>query len=78
MLEVKLVDTESQTGHWWQGHHQNVAATEASYLVALGIARAAKSHTNPKDLLPPATKDSALVMMGGGQISYAVECNFLI
>ncbi|KAK1336381.1 hypothetical protein QTO34_004187 [Cnephaeus nilssonii] len=38
-------------------HKQNVAAVEASYLVALRIARAMKPHTIAEDLLLPVAKD---------------------
>jgi len=38
---------------------QNVAAVEASCLVALRIAKARKPHTIAEDLLLPATKDRA-------------------
>ncbi|KAK1346479.1 hypothetical protein QTO34_000335 [Cnephaeus nilssonii] len=43
---------------------QHVAAVEASYLVALRIARAMKSHTIAEDLLLPAAKDIVQVMIG--------------
>ena len=45
-------------------HQQNVAAVEASYLVALRIARAMKPHTIAEDLLLPAAKDIVRVMIG--------------
>ncbi|XP_053431246.1 protein ZBED8-like isoform X2 [Nycticebus coucang] len=45
-------------------HKENVAAVEASYLVALRIARAMKPHTIAKDLLLPAAKDFVRVMIG--------------
>ncbi|XP_015685817.1 protein ZBED8-like, partial [Protobothrops mucrosquamatus] len=45
-------------------HKQNVAAVEASYLVALRIARAMKPHTIAEDLLLPAAKDIVRVMIG--------------
>ncbi|KAK1346651.1 hypothetical protein QTO34_000511 [Cnephaeus nilssonii] len=44
-------------------HKQNVAAVEASYLVALRIARAMKPHTIAEDLLLPAAKDIVRVMI---------------
>ncbi|KAL1768625.1 zinc finger protein BED domain-containing protein 5-like [Sigmodon hispidus] len=43
---------------------QNVIAVEASYLVALRIARTMKPHTFAEDLLLPASKDSIRVMIG--------------
>ncbi|XP_070257217.1 protein FAM200C-like isoform X1 [Myotis yumanensis] len=43
---------------------ENVAAVEASYLVALRIARAMKPHTIAKDLLLPEAKDIVRVMIG--------------
>ena len=43
---------------------QNVAAIEASYLVALRIAKAKKPHTIAEDLLFPATKDIVRIMFG--------------
>ncbi|XP_040289892.1 protein ZBED8-like [Bufo bufo] len=45
-------------------YKQNVAAVEASYLVARRIARAMKPHTIGEDLLLPAAKDIVRVMMG--------------
>nr|XP_008103991.1 PREDICTED: SCAN domain-containing protein 3 isoform X1 [Anolis carolinensis]XP_008103992.1 PREDICTED: SCAN domain-containing protein 3 isoform X1 [Anolis carolinensis]XP_008103993.1 PREDICTED: SCAN domain-containing protein 3 isoform X1 [Anolis carolinensis]XP_008103994.1 PREDICTED: SCAN domain-containing protein 3 isoform X1 [Anolis carolinensis]XP_008103995.1 PREDICTED: SCAN domain-containing protein 3 isoform X1 [Anolis carolinensis]XP_008103997.1 PREDICTED: SCAN domain-containing protei len=45
-------------------HKQNVTAVEASYLVALRIARAMKPHTTAEDLLLPAAKDIVQVMIG--------------
>ncbi|KAK1339624.1 hypothetical protein QTO34_018178 [Cnephaeus nilssonii] len=45
-------------------HKQNVAAIEASYLVALRIARAMKPHTIVEDLLLPAAKDIVRVTIG--------------
>ncbi|XP_023238257.1 zinc finger BED domain-containing protein 5-like [Centruroides sculpturatus] len=45
-------------------HKQNVAAIEASYLVALRIARAIKHYTIAEDLLLPAAKDIVQVMIG--------------
>ncbi|KAK1339678.1 hypothetical protein QTO34_018232 [Cnephaeus nilssonii] len=45
-------------------HKQNVAAIEASYLVALRIARAMKPYTITEDLLLPAAKDIVRVMIG--------------
>ncbi|XP_070599912.1 protein FAM200C-like [Erythrolamprus reginae] len=44
--------------------NQNKAAVEASYLVALRIARAMKPHTIAEDLLLPAAKDIVRVMIG--------------
>lgn len=43
---------------------QNVAAVEASYLVALRIAKAKKPHTIAEDLLLPCTKDIVRLMLG--------------
>ncbi|XP_036027915.1 protein ZBED8-like [Onychomys torridus] len=43
---------------------QNVIAVEASYLVALRIARTMKPHTFAEDLLLPAAKDGVRVMIG--------------
>ncbi|KAM4749061.1 zinc finger BED domain-containing protein 5-like [Rhinophrynus dorsalis] len=43
---------------------QNLAAVEASYLVALRIAKAKKPHTIGEDLLLPAAKDIVRVMIG--------------
>ncbi|XP_034277935.1 zinc finger BED domain-containing protein 5-like isoform X1 [Pantherophis guttatus] len=43
---------------------QNVAAVEASYLVAHRIARAMKPHTIAEDLLLPTAKDIVRVMIG--------------
>lgn len=45
-------------------YKQNAAAVEASYLVALRIARAMKPHTIGEDLLLPAAKDIVRVMIG--------------
>ena len=45
-------------------HKQTIAAVEASYLVALRIARAMKPHTIAEELLLPATKDIVRVMIG--------------
>ncbi|XP_040275720.1 protein ZBED8-like [Bufo bufo] len=45
-------------------YKQNVAAVEASYLVARRIARAMKPHTIGEDLLLPAAKDIVRVMIG--------------
>ncbi|XP_070270292.1 LOW QUALITY PROTEIN: protein FAM200C [Myotis yumanensis] len=45
-------------------HKQNVAAVEASYLVALKIERGMKPHTIAEDLLLPAAKDIVRVMIG--------------
>ena len=42
---------------------QNMAAIEASYLVALKIAKAKKPHTIAEELLQPATKDIVRVML---------------
>ncbi|XP_069616232.1 zinc finger BED domain-containing protein 5-like [Ranitomeya imitator] len=47
-----------------QYHKHNVAAVEASYLVALRIARAMKPHTIGEDLLLPAAKDIVRVIIG--------------
>ena len=47
-----------------QYQQQNVAAIEASYLVALRIAKAKKPHTIAEDLLLPAAKDIVRVMLG--------------
>lgn len=64
MLEVKWTQrARLDTGD--KDHKQNVAATEASCLVALRIARAVKSLTIAKDLLPPASKDGARIMIRG-------------
>ncbi|KAL6046540.1 hypothetical protein STEG23_018200 [Scotinomys teguina] len=43
---------------------QNVIAVEASYLVALRIARTMKPHTFAEDLLLPVAKDGVRVMIG--------------
>ena len=43
---------------------QNMAAIEASYLVALRIDKAKKPHTIAEELLLPATKDIVRVMLG--------------
>ena len=43
---------------------QNMAAIEASYLVALRIAKAKKPHTIADELLLPATKDIVRVILG--------------
>nr|KAF6360181.1 hypothetical protein mMyoMyo1_011133 [Myotis myotis] len=45
-------------------HKQNVAAIEASYMVALRIARAMKPHPIAEDLLLPVAKDIVRVMIG--------------
>lgn len=45
-------------------YKQNVAAVEASYLVALRIARDMKPHTFAEHLLFPVAKDSVQVMIG--------------
>ncbi|XP_066450060.1 SCAN domain-containing protein 3-like [Eleutherodactylus coqui] len=57
-LKKSRFDTGSQY------HKHNVAAVEASYLVALRIARAMKPHTIAEDLLLPAAKDIVRVMIG--------------
>jgi hypothetical protein len=44
-------------------HKQNIAAVEASYLVALRIARAMKPHNIAEELLLPAAKDIVRVMI---------------
>ena len=43
---------------------QNMTTIEASYLVALRIAKAKKPHTIAEELLLPATKDIVRVMLG--------------
>ena len=43
---------------------QNVAAVEASYSVALRIAKAKKTPTIDENVLLPATKDIVRVMLG--------------
>ncbi|XP_076803440.1 zinc finger BED domain-containing protein 5-like [Clavelina lepadiformis] len=48
---------------------QNVAAIEASYLVALRIAKAKKPHTIAEELLLPATKDIVRVMLGAEYVN---------
>ena len=48
---------------------QNMAAIEASYLVALRIAKAKKPHTIAEELLLPATKDIVRVMLGADYVS---------
>ncbi|XP_014389407.1 PREDICTED: LOW QUALITY PROTEIN: protein ZBED8-like [Myotis brandtii] len=45
-------------------HKQNVAAVEASYLVAPRMARAMKPHNFAEDLMLPAAKDIVRVMIG--------------
>ncbi|BFZ22861.1 hypothetical protein BsWGS_25900 [Bradybaena similaris] len=45
-------------------HKQNVSAVEASYLMALRIARAMKPQTIAEDLLLPAAKDIVRVVIG--------------
>ena len=52
--------------------HQNMAAIEASYFVALRIAKAKKPHTIAEELLLPATKDIVRVMLGA---EYANKLN---
>jgi len=48
---------------------QNLAAIEASYLVAFRIAKAKKPHTIAEELLLPATKDIVRVMLGAEYVS---------
>ena len=48
---------------------QNMAAIEASYLVALRIAKAKKPHTIAVELLLPATKDIVRVMLGAEYVN---------
>ena len=48
---------------------QNMAAIEASYLVALRIAKAKKPHTIAEELLLPATKDIVRVMLGAEYVN---------
>ena len=45
-----------------------MAAIEASYLVALRIAKAKKPHTIAEELLLPATKDIVRVMLGADYV----------
>ena len=46
-----------------------MAAIKASYLVALGIAKAKKPQTIAKELLLPATKDIVRVMLGAKYVN---------
>ena len=48
---------------------QSMAAIEASYLVALKIAKAMKPHTIAEELLLPATKDIVRVMLGAEYVN---------
>ena len=48
---------------------QNMAAIEASYLVALRIAKTKKLHTIAEELLLPATKDIVRVMLGAEYVN---------
>ena len=48
---------------------QNMAAIEASYLVALRIAKAKKPHTIAEELLLPATKDIVRVLLGAEYVN---------
>ena len=51
---------------------QNMAANEASYLVALRIAKAKKPHTIADELLLPSTKDIVRVML---RVEYVDKLN---
>ena len=48
---------------------KNMTAIEASYLVALRIAKAKKPHTIAEELLLPATKDIVRVMLGAEYVN---------
>ena len=48
---------------------QNMAAIEASYLVALRIAKANKPHTIAEELLLPATKDIVRILLGAEYVN---------
>nr|XP_021512928.1 protein ZBED8-like [Meriones unguiculatus] len=50
-------------------HRQNAVAVEASYLVALRIARTMKPHTFAEHLLFPVAKDSVQVMVGDESVT---------
>lgn len=57
-------------------YKQNTAATGASHMVALRIARAMKLQTTAEDLPMPATNNSACSDRRG--ICYTTECSFLM
>lgn len=59
-------------------HKQNITAIEASYLVALRIARAMKPHTIAEDLLLPAAKDIVGVMIRDKCVIHWVKFPYLM
>ena len=61
--------SKSRLDYGGKYQQQNMAAIEASYLVALRIAKAKKPHTIAEELLLPATKDIVRVMLGAEYVS---------
>ena len=57
---------------------QNMAAIEASYLVALRIAKAKKPHTIAEELLLPATKDIVRVCLELNTLTNSIQYFCLI
>ena len=60
---------KSRHGFGGKYQQQNMAAIEASYLVALRIAKAKKPHTIAEELLLPATKDIVRAMLGAEYVN---------
>ena len=70
ILRTKLmVSKKSRLDFGGKYQQKNMAAIEASYLVALRIAKAKKSHTIAEELLLPATKDIVRVMLGAEYVN---------